>query len=370
MTIAAASTQVLDFNPVVGMLVEGAPPENPESDPWRVTMTFAPGFAGPPVHVHPHQEESYEVHNGVLDVFVDERWRELRPGETLTVPAGTPHTIRNLHAEELVAVNVHTPALEFPRYMACLHELVHSGKVRALPPKDPRSMIYLSMLFTEHARTLASVKPPQRLMRVLASVGRRLGYKLPTTSRDSRIVDPEADMSRADHEIRNPRTGQRMRFLRTAADTDGELLQIETVNPPTGVPEPVHVHPRQESRVEVIAGTLRFVVDGEERLLGPGDTITIPAGRPHQFVNDGEEDAVAVGDFRPALRTAEFFEVLFDLAERDELDENGMPSLLRLAVLAPAFSEEIRVVSPPWPVQRLAFALLAPIARLRGYTTP
>ena len=63
--------------------------------------------------------------------------------------------------------------------MAGLHELVHSGKVRALPPKDPRSVIYLSMLFTAHERTLASIKPPQRLVRILALIGRGLGYKLP-----------------------------------------------------------------------------------------------------------------------------------------------------------------------------------------------
>ena len=180
MTTAAVPKPVLDFNPVVGMLVDGAPPDDPETDPWRVTMIFAPGFAGPPVHVHPHQEESYEVLNGVLDVFVDGRWCALGPGESVTVPAGTPHTIRNLHAQELRAVNVHAPALDFPRYMAQLHALVHAGKVRALPPKDPRSAIYLSMLFTEHARTLVSVKPPQRLMRMLAFVGRRLGNKLPT----------------------------------------------------------------------------------------------------------------------------------------------------------------------------------------------
>ena len=175
-------------------------------------------------------------------------------------------------------------------------------------------------------------------------------------------------MERSDQEIHNPRTGQSMRFVQTSADTDGALLRIETRNPPTGVPEPAHVHPHQESRAEVIAGTLRFVVDGQERRLGPGEAITIPAGTPHYFVNDGDEDAVALQEFRPALRTADFFQALFDLAARGELDEHGMPSLLRLAVLAPAFAEEIRVVSPPWPIQRAAFAFLGPIARLRGYT--
>ena len=76
-------------------------------------------------------------------------------------------------------MNVHAPALEFPHFLASLHELVHTGRVRALPLKDPRSVIHLSMLFTEHARTVVSVKPPARLMRILAFAGRRLGYKLP-----------------------------------------------------------------------------------------------------------------------------------------------------------------------------------------------
>jgi hypothetical protein len=45
-----------------------------------------------------------------------------------------------------------------------------------------------------------------------------------------------------------------MRFVETAADTDGALLRIETVNPPTGVAEPKRVHPRQETRAEVVSG--------------------------------------------------------------------------------------------------------------------
>lgn len=177
-------------------------------------------------------------------------------------------------------------------------------------------------------------------------------------------------MAHRGQEIVNPRTGQRMRFLRTGAETGGDLLSIESVNPPTGVAEPDHVHPRQESRAAVRSGALRFVVAGQERRVGAGEAITIPAGVPHHFVNDGHDDAVSLQEFRPALRTAEMFEVLFGLAERGELDEHGMPSLLRLAVLAPAFADEIRVTRPPWPVQRAAFAILGPIARARGFAAP
>ena len=130
----------------------------------------------------------------------------------------------------------------------------------------------------------------------------------------------------------------------------------------------MHVHPHQESHAEVVSGSLRFVVDGHESRLGAGEAITIPAAAPHHFAADGTEDAVAIQEFRPALRTAEFFEKYFAMAERGELDEHGKPSLLLSALLGPEFAEEIRLVSPPWPLQRAAYALLAPIARMRGYT--
>jgi quercetin dioxygenase-like cupin family protein len=165
------------------------------------------------------------------------------------------------------------------------------------------------------------------------------------------------------HEIFNPRTGQRMRFL----DAGPELLRIETLNPPTGTPEPTHIHPRQETRARMISGRLRFVVDGRERTIGPGEEITIQPGVPHHFVNDSDEDAVAIQEARPALRLAEFFETYFELAARGELDERGRPSVLRFAALGPRFADEMRLASPPWPVQRAAFALLGPIARLRGH---
>jgi quercetin dioxygenase-like cupin family protein len=164
--------------------------------------------------------------------------------------------------------------------------------------------------------------------------------------------------------IRNPRTGQEMLFL--GGDGDA-LLEIETRNPPSAQPEPEHVHPRQESGALVTAGALTFEVAGVRRRVAAGESIEIPANAPHRFWNEGDDDARAVQWFRPALRTRSFFETYFALAQDGRLSPSGMPGILQLAALIPAFADEIRPTSPPWPVQRVVAAVLGPVARLRGY---
>jgi hypothetical protein len=143
------------------------------------------------------------------------------------------------------------------------------------------------------------------------------------------------------------------------------LLRQEEHSPP-GPFEPVHVHPEQLSTAEVLSGSLLFVVKGRESRVNAGERIEIPPNTPHTFRNDGQDEVNWIGEFRPALRIAEFFETLFVLSQRGELDEHGMPSILQIALLVPVFAREIRLVPPPGAVQRLVFALLAPIARLKG----
>jgi quercetin dioxygenase-like cupin family protein len=174
-------------------------------------------------------------------------------------------------------------------------------------------------------------------------------------------------VAKAGDEIVNPRTGQRMVFLETGTETGGELVQIDTHNPPTSVAEPEHVHPFQQSGAEVISGSLRFRVGGKERSVKAGESMTIPANTPHNFWNDGEEEAHAVQWFKPALKIDRFFEMLFGLAQDGKLNEKGLPSLWQMAVSVPYFGDEIRLTSPPWAVQRAIFTVLAPIGRLLGY---
>jgi mannose-6-phosphate isomerase-like protein (cupin superfamily) len=172
-------------------------------------------------------------------------------------------------------------------------------------------------------------------------------------------------MLRTGDRIENPRTGQRMTFLVTADDSGGGLFRFDSHNPP-GPFEPTHVHPEQVSTAEVLSGSLLFVVDGREVQVGPGSRVEIPPGAPHTFRNEGPEEAHWIGEFRPALRIADFFETLFELARRGDLNARGLPSMLQLSLSVPTFGREIRLVSPPWPVQRLALAPFVPLARLRS----
>ena len=134
--------------------------------------------AGPPVHIHPQQEETYQVVSGTADVFLNGRWHQVHAGESLTVPRGAPHTIKNEHVEDVRAMNWHRPAARFEDFARTFHRLATSGRIKSLPPKDLSSLIYSAMLFTEYEDTQIVVKPPAFAMRLLASVGRRLGYKL------------------------------------------------------------------------------------------------------------------------------------------------------------------------------------------------
>ena len=58
--------------------------------------------------------------------------------------------------------------------------------------------------------------------------------------------------------IENPVTGETITFLRTAAETDGELVEIEVTVQPDGAVAAAHVHPYQSERFEILEGTLEF----------------------------------------------------------------------------------------------------------------
>jgi quercetin dioxygenase-like cupin family protein len=175
------------------------------------------------------------------------------------------------------------------------------------------------------------------------------------------VMSPSPDV------IENPVTGERIVFVRTGADTGGESVVVETFVQPGGAVATAHLHPHQEERFEVLRGTVGFRAGGETHELGPGESIVVPAGTTHRFWNAGDEEAHFVCEVRPALGFEELLRTMFALAADGKTNRKGLPNGLRLAVIARAHFDTVRLPFPPAALQRLGLALAAPLGRLLGY---
>ena len=174
-------------------------------------------------------------------------------------------------------------------------------------------------------------------------------------------------MIRTGDTIHNPVTGERISFLATAADTDGEAVVIETVVQPDGCVAAAHVHPSQSERFAVKSGTLGLKTGREKQTLGAGQFVTVESGTAHRFWNAGDEPVTFVCEIRPALQFESLLETMFALAADGKTNRKGMPNPFRLAMIANAHFDTVRLPFPPAWMQKAGLGLGAPLGRLLGY---
>jgi quercetin dioxygenase-like cupin family protein len=174
-------------------------------------------------------------------------------------------------------------------------------------------------------------------------------------------------MIHTEDRLQNPVTGEILIFHQTSQDTGGEAVVVETILQPDGCVAAAHVHPHQTERFEVIAGTLGMRIGHDELIADPGDVATVPPGTPHRFSNAGADQARFVCEIRPALEFESLIETMFTLAAEGKTNRKGLPNPLRLAVIARAHFNTVRLPFPPAWLQRVGLAIVAPLGRLAGY---
>ena len=85
--------------------------------------------------------------------------------------------------------------------------------------------------------------------------------------------------------ISNPSTGEWIQF--TSVPEDGEdVLRFDWRSQPGGAITE-HFHPHQEERFIIVAGEAHFTLNGEDRVVGPGETLVVPIGVRHSASNPG-----------------------------------------------------------------------------------
>ena len=93
------------------------------------------------------------------------------------------------------------------------------------------------------------------------------------------------------HETPLEKTG-RVRFLKMAAQTNGEYVLLELRAEPGGSGEAVHIHHSQSETWEVLAGTMGARVADETLQAGPGDIVVVAPGKAHTWWNAGRDELV------------------------------------------------------------------------------
>jgi uncharacterized protein YndB with AHSA1/START domain/mannose-6-phosphate isomerase-like protein (cupin superfamily) len=147
--------------------------------------------------------------------------------------------------------------------------------------------------------------------------------------------------------------GCRVELLATAEDTGGAYVEFDVLGSPRGLLIQPHVHVGQVEGYEVLAGRMKVHERGREHLLGPGETMEVPADVPHRQVpaEKGVDGHVRIRA-RPAGQTIEFLERVAQMCADGEFNRFGLPKPMAGARLVADFADTGHAARPPLAVQK------------------
>jgi hypothetical protein len=118
-------------------------------------------------------------------------------------------------------------------------------------------------------------------------------------------------------------------------------------------------------------GTVSVLLGDEVVQLHAGDEYLVAPGVSHRPFNQTDQEAVVLGPLTPEYALPERFGVFLSQAYGffDAAPENSRPprALFQMSRFSPAYDSWLG--GPPVALQRVAFWVVGPIARLLGYRT-
>lgn len=143
----------------------------------RFDYFLAPGKLWPGArlrHVHPVQEERFEVVSGTPEFSVRGRKRRAQAGEVVVVPPATPHRFRNVGPDELHLIAELRPALRGRQLFETFFRIGREGRAAfSTIPRNPLLGVYVADEFADEV-----IVGPTRVMRPLLRGGARLVERL------------------------------------------------------------------------------------------------------------------------------------------------------------------------------------------------
>jgi quercetin dioxygenase-like cupin family protein len=172
----AHAGQILS-NPISGETIEFVhTAADTDGELLAIDLTLTPDGHVPGTHVHPEQEERFEVLSGTMKFKLGFKTIIAGPGETVVVPAGKRHRFSNAGDEDAhVRVEVR-PALRMEQLFETTVALADEGRVMSSGMPRP---LELALFVREYKREVRAPFPPAWVVRAttapLAAMARRLG---------------------------------------------------------------------------------------------------------------------------------------------------------------------------------------------------
>lgn len=166
-------------NPVTGERFRfHSPPDDPTTDSLVFDLWASPEMTPPGTHVHPQQDESFEVRAGAVGLERDGVYETVDTGEAATVEAGTPHTWSPVGQDELHLAVRFEPGLAAEAFLRDLAALARDG---AVGDDGVPSLLHVAALYDAYGYDLMHLaSPPLVVQRVLFAalvpVARWRGY--------------------------------------------------------------------------------------------------------------------------------------------------------------------------------------------------
>jgi quercetin dioxygenase-like cupin family protein len=167
-------------NPVTGLrTVFRKTARDTSGELLQVDWIGEPGWTTGPDHVHPRQEERFEVLSGRLGLRVEGAERVYGRGEVILAPAGSAHAAWNAGDDKVHVLVDFRPALRTETAFETLAGLARDGKTNGAGA--PRNPLLLALVLREYEDEIYFVRPPLYVQRLvfgaLAGVARPLGYR-------------------------------------------------------------------------------------------------------------------------------------------------------------------------------------------------
>lgn len=138
--------------------------------------------------------------------------------------------------------------------------------------------------------------------------------------------------------ITNPINGDKVTFLKTCEETNGEsfLAELEVFPNAQGTSAgPPHYHVSYTESFHVLEGELTVRIGKKTLVLGKGQSATVPLRTIHTFSNATSQTVKAIVETRPGIQGFEDgLIIMYGLASDGNTTKDGMPkSIAHLALL-------------------------------------